>query len=446
MAARVISPIVPANTVHILRNVPLDNSYQDTLDFTSVSAQTTYFLSKVKYSNVNITPVRMQNKIRVDKTADHLYDCNYIMFNNANYEGKWFYAFITSIDFINTNMAEISFELDVWQSWWPNIALQESFIEREHTNNDAIGSNLVPENLEHGDYTFNLKGRSGHLTTYVYNVYSTAAPDGTDVSGKRIGGLYSGAGVFSFTDSSTGETELNNMITTLTEMNKSDAIVSIVKVPSDFADPSFINVRTYDISFTKDSSQIDGYTPKNNKLFTYPYNFLYIHTGTGNSADMPYEYFSTSNCQFTLVGDMSPNPTIVLYPKSYKGVTSNFNEKMALDGFPQCTYNIDSFKAWLAQNGSATAINVMSQAVGFGAAAATKDVLGAVNSAAGIAQTLNQVAVQSTRPPQANGAQGTATLVASGMLDFYFYNATIRQNLLESSMNFSPCLVTQRIE
>ena len=114
MAARVISPIVPANTVHILRNVPLDNSYQDTLDFTSVSAQTTYFLSKVKYSNVNITPVRMQNKIRVDKTADHLYDCNYIMFNNANYEGKWFYAFITSIDFINTNMAEISFELDVW--------------------------------------------------------------------------------------------------------------------------------------------------------------------------------------------------------------------------------------------------------------------------------------------------------------------------------------------
>ena len=29
---------------------------------------------------------------------------------------------------------------------------QPSFIEREHTNNDAIGSNTVPENIELGDY------------------------------------------------------------------------------------------------------------------------------------------------------------------------------------------------------------------------------------------------------------------------------------------------------
>jgi len=101
MEERVIPYINPDTTIYILRNVPLDNSYKDTLTFASTSAQLTYFMSKQKYKLTECTPVRMQNKIKVGLTADHLYDCNYICWNNANYEGKWFYAFITAIDFSN---------------------------------------------------------------------------------------------------------------------------------------------------------------------------------------------------------------------------------------------------------------------------------------------------------------------------------------------------------
>ena len=286
---------------------------------------------------------------------------------------------------------------------------------------------MVPENLEHGDYVYSSVETSGHLDDLVIAVASTAGPTGEDVTGDMLGGIYTGVGYQFFATNQDGVTLLNNYITTLTEANKAEAIVSICMFPASFQNAPMNAPRFFDLSYTKNTSSIDGYVPKNKKLFTHPYNFLYVFASSGASAEMPYEYFSGSSCTFRMLGDISSNPNIVLYPTNYKGMANNYNEKMVVEGFPQCAYNIDSYKAWLAQNGTSTVFSVLSTALPTAMALTNPATfLGGLVGAANIGSKLAQVSAQQARPPQASGAQGTSVQVAAKMLDFYFAKASIR--------------------
>ena len=187
-----VVPMTPITSVKVCRNVPLDSTYKDTLDFSSVSAQVEYFTGKAKHTFTNLTPVRLQNALRLPVTADSLYDCNYIMFQNANFGNKWFYAFITSIDFVNVNMSEIHFDIDVLQTWWFDITIKPSFVEREHINNDTIGNNLIAENLELGDYIARDFDGTNVLGGSSIVVAATTDSEGTKVTGGTYCGIYSG--------------------------------------------------------------------------------------------------------------------------------------------------------------------------------------------------------------------------------------------------------------
>ena len=116
--------IQPQTNIRILQNVPLDTTYVHTIYFSSASAQQTYFASKQKYNLSSYTYQRVNNGIaRVGIKADSLYDCNYMMFQNTAYGSKWFYAFITSVEFVNNECSEITFELDVMQTWFFNYTM-----------------------------------------------------------------------------------------------------------------------------------------------------------------------------------------------------------------------------------------------------------------------------------------------------------------------------------
>ena len=56
--------IAPTSIVKILRNIPLDNTYKDTLYFANDGAQVSYFLSKMKIQFANYTYIRKENKIQ----------------------------------------------------------------------------------------------------------------------------------------------------------------------------------------------------------------------------------------------------------------------------------------------------------------------------------------------------------------------------------------------
>ena len=148
--------IQPTTNIKLLRNVPLDTTYEHTIYFDDANKQHSYFNGLAKYNLTNYTYQRVKRGVsRVGIKADSLYDCNYMMFQNTSYGDKWFYAYITNVEFINNECSEITFELDVMQTWFFDYSVDHCFVEREHTETDVIGEHIEPESVATGEYVFN---------------------------------------------------------------------------------------------------------------------------------------------------------------------------------------------------------------------------------------------------------------------------------------------------
>ncbi|MFQ9808239.1 MAG: hypothetical protein ACLRYB_00070 [Segatella copri] len=166
--------IAPNTNIRVLKNVPLDNTYRNTIYFENATNQLNYFLSKQKYAFNNQTYQRVNNGVMtLNRSADDLYDCNYLMFQNPSYGNKWFYAFILSVEYIGNTTAEVRFEIDIMQTWHFDYTVNMSFVEREMSITDKVGDNLVPENLELGEYIYKDLGISSLFTLYQIIVAAT---------------------------------------------------------------------------------------------------------------------------------------------------------------------------------------------------------------------------------------------------------------------------------
>lgn len=148
----------PQTEVHLLTNVPFNYNYNNVMDFNSINDQTTYFLNKSKLEFEDLTYQRVNNNsINLEVAYEELYDINYMMFQNDRIPGKWFYAFITSYDFVSPRVTRISYQVDVYQTWLFDMTWQSTYVEREHTkrfNNDGTPViNSLDEGLAYGsDY------------------------------------------------------------------------------------------------------------------------------------------------------------------------------------------------------------------------------------------------------------------------------------------------------
>lgn len=440
--------IAPNTIIRILKNCPLDTTYEHTLYFGTKAEQTSYFSGLTKYTLNNQSYQRVnKGTMRVEYKAEDLYDCNYLMFQNTSFGNKWFYAFIKSVEYINNITSEIEFEIDVMQTWFFDYTLGQCLVDREHSVSDNIGDNLIPENLELGEYVaedFTSVTGLGNLSIVVACTFDDTF---TDVNGGYYGKIFSGLHYEVFPNTNSGAADCAQFITEATEEGKSDGIVSIFLMPSKFVIDVIDNVNSETFTVTKKLTleRDDGKTLKNKKLLTYPYNFLYCTNLQGASAVYPYEYFSTSECEFDVTGDMSPVPSVVIEPRNYKGVVANYDEKMVLSGYPQLSYNIDSYKAWLAQNGSSIAVNALTSAVSLGNAYNTTSLatagktgggamasnymldygypVSAITNSLGILSQFYQHAIM---PPQAKGGSGSTTMCALGLQNFAFMKKHIR--------------------
>lgn len=98
---------------------------------------------------------------------------------------------------------------------------------------------------------------------------------------------------------------------------------------------------------------LNGYTPKNKKLLTYPYSFLNVSNNNGIMHTYQYEYFTDSDCQFIVKGVPTVGCSIKLTPTHYKNTDSLIVEDEGIIGgkFPTCAWSADYYTNWLTQNG-----------------------------------------------------------------------------------------------
>lgn len=160
-------PIAPDTTLILLKGVPLDNTYKDTIYFASAESQrsTLAGYSPITFNHLTYQRVN-SNVVRVEIKADYIYDYNYLMFQNSAYGSKWFYAFITSVEYVNDVTSQITYELDVMQTWWFDWKLNPCYVEREHAASDGIGEHIAPEPIDLGPITCASASMSSDFDNY----------------------------------------------------------------------------------------------------------------------------------------------------------------------------------------------------------------------------------------------------------------------------------------
>lgn len=439
--------IAPNSIIYVLKDCPLDTDYMHTLSHTSKTAQANYFKSLRKHTFTKQTYARVnRGYLRLEKSADELYDCNYLMFQNTSYGDKWFYAFITSVEYVNNVTCEVRFEIDVMQTWYFDYEMGQCFVEREHVNDDTIGANLLPEPVEIGELKYSLGSDSGHLNKPCICVLANTKASGEQVTGGLVAGIYTGLAIWTADATKDGATAVNSRLNEFASWDELlENVVSVFMYDKNFMssdEATITRPANYQITKDKHYSSLDGYVPKNKKLFTYPYNYLLVTTDANDKAELPYEYFSGSSCTFTMNGDATPNPQVNLIPTQYNGKRYARENGLVISNFPQCAFNIDAFKAWLAQMASGEAVNNLSNATqsavmggiaggGYGAAAGALSSLG--DSGIGM---FYQGLTASVSPSIVHGTAGTSVSYATGTKDFFFYNAYMRADLAKRADDY----------
>ena len=144
--------------VRLLSGVPFYNDYKDTRWFDTKAQQTAYFLNRAcPKSMQQVTFQRFEDKtyIAVSAPIDDLRTVNYLMFQNAKTYDKWFYAFVTKLEYKNSGTTYVHFQLDVLQTWRFDYGFKPSFVLREHTplwwGDGTPVRNTVPEQLNYGE-------------------------------------------------------------------------------------------------------------------------------------------------------------------------------------------------------------------------------------------------------------------------------------------------------
>ena len=131
-------PFAPTGALHLIGAVPLDENYDNTLDFADLEEQVAYFLAKSMVTLPEYTFIRKDGEhkagtVKIPLNVEVLASTNYIMYHNYT-TSKWIFCFITDKTYISEAATLLTLQTDVYQTYQFNIRWGDSFIAREHQN------------------------------------------------------------------------------------------------------------------------------------------------------------------------------------------------------------------------------------------------------------------------------------------------------------------------
>lgn len=460
--------IQPNSIIKLCSGVPIDSSYKDTIYFASRSAQKTYFDSKVSKTMEKASFQRIngqQGVVRMSASAESIYNCNYMMFQNSNYGTKWFYAFITNIEYVNDKVSNVYFTIDVMQTWFLfDCTLKESFVEREHHASDTFNDWIIDENLPTGQMQYDQVHHSGLFNEWRYCCLSPYDVS-QNLQKKAVNycGIISPSTIYSFTEVN----EFMSYLCGLSDKGVADAVISCFMIPERLLTSRNVDLTRIPIdaieknkptpfSCRKPSTKIGTYTPKNKKLFSYPYCYLSLTNGSGVTNEYRWELFErdTDNpfVTFEVYADFI-NGYYMATPLNYNGSSSNqtsangdsnnaFNFSLDFHCSPQLPWISDTYKIYSAQNKV-----TMDSQVGYGLAQIQTGIMSAIGSGGMSApisgglvlsgfNTVRNVMLQNEHakrlPVGTHGGGGNNSMFDANFNDFYWCNTHVQPEIAKS--------------
>lgn len=431
--------ITPQGQLYLCKT-PLKNDYKNQLTFSNANAQITYFNSRVQKTFDNYTYIKKDNSVKVGVNIDEIIDCNYLFYKNIGLTNKWYFCFIINMEYVNENCTLITFETDCYQTWLFQIQYKQSFVEREHVNDDTIGLHTVPENLETGEYIVNSSDYYDGLDSLKYVIQCTewSTTDENKPLATNFGGVYMAGGAY--VCSTIGE--VVNILQAFAGRGKSDAVYNLYMIPASMITNTSQNLQysgqnspnTNTKTITKVNT-INGYTPINKKMLTFPFNYMLISNNNGSSNILHYERFSGNTCNFTIKGVPTVGGSIKIIPTNYDNNLNSEEEGLIAGKLPTLNWSDDEYTNWLTQNSVNIGLGIASSGLtivgGIGMMTTGGAVAGAsavVSGAMSIANELGAVYQHSLQPNSAKGnVNGGDINVCDKKNGFYFYKMSIKE-------------------
>lgn len=450
----------PQGNIYLCKT-PLENDYANQLTFANATAQQTYFNSTVVRTYDNNTYIRKDGGIKINANAEDVRQCNYMFYKNTGFDNRIYYCFITEVTYLSENSCFLKLETDCFQTWYFDLVYKPCFVEREHVSDDTVGLHTVPEGLETGEYVQNNQQNVSPLATDITWTSGYTYQGGnymiafqlTEILpsmylienvAQNYNGVFSGlwiVGVDNVDDART-------LIKGYDSEGKGSCIVSCFITYPHFFDAGYqqaigthghsvsrlypcksgdgntvlklgISLSTTGFNF----ATLDGYTPKNNKLKTYPYCYYLVDNNAGSTAVYRREFFTLTtlepNPSFDIRGAIGQGNSIKIIPKNYKGDTTangNYQEGLQASKLPICAWASDYYLNWESQN----AVNMIAGATGsvLSSAIAGATVGGAIGMAGGalasgisaIAGAIGKETQAQVMPDQARGNANVSDL------------------------------------
>lgn len=365
------------NVLVIAKNIKVDREYKNVINNMIEPLYNIMIDSAHKvYMGNDFSFIRNKGTIKINRSIAVVNNGNYIYFYNT-IENFGYFAWIDNAVYISDNCTEIYYTIDIWTTYIQlgivnagynvgsdaMIELVPTLTLREHVNDDTIGANLQPENINTGTAYNNVKQIEVNLnhtdddplTEYGTAVFVTSKNgDGSNITPNFYGGLYSGLDYTRVWSQET--TPFNSFIESYS--SHPDDIIDILYAPYWL----IINANSNNGYFAQKQVDIPrpykgmyGNQYKNNKIYTYPYTKLQVSNNAGVSNDFAFENFRARNgltqyATFAIYGIISPTVELMLMPAYYQGAISGYDQALTMKNFPTCAWASDYFENWKALN------------------------------------------------------------------------------------------------
>lgn len=465
--------VQPSGNIKLYRGVPLSPDHADVLYITSEEQALNYLYNYSAREFTQESYTRGETGVlKIKETADALMLYNYLSWSNnwPNGQKKYFFAFITSVNYINNNCTAIEFVVDNYMTWFPHLQLGQCFVEREIPASDKIGEHTIDEGIETGDLIVSFH------TTYdfgedLYYLFQASTDEHGQPHTRIVNGF--ACPLYMFTEP-VGTTDLAQIVNyyhgynpegdTQENTNNPDNMVSINIVPKFLADQvgtsSGISEDVY--HFAREM-ELDNYVPRNKKLFCYPYSRICVSNNSGTVTEYRWELFSDPQdpiVEFDIIGTTMGNPSILCYPEDYDRVDEKYDNAIAMTNFPPIPWINDTYKAFIAQNKANIVSTVLGTVMGTAGSAGTTvsngfksakeaggvaanigGTLGVIGSMASPVQNVlgilaEQKSHQFAPDSVANLAQSDMIMLLAKRMRFDFYNVTLKREMAKSIDEF----------
>ena len=456
----------------LCNGIKMDKEYENVLSYNTESLVSLCRSKAVAISNSYSILDPTVNSIDVALPYASCIYANYIAFKNPHYGNKWYFAFVNNVKYVNNKVTTIEFKVDVFSTWYDRFNIGKAFIEREHVDDDTIGKHTLPENLMTGEFVINdyglldEYGSDSHVVIGVTKVPDSLASMQAVSSGSTYNapntiynGVFNGLTYFVF-NTTYGASQF---LAIMDLEGLADNVINVFLCPHSIFTSTSWDPITYtyewgnislDLSFTYKrfptgveeivmadnktvtiNNTLDGYTPKNNKMFTREFNYLYITNNNGGDVDYSYEDFKNNTPNFRIIGAVCPGCSIRLTPLDYKkwDTTNNTYKNdllpygLAGGKYPTCSWRSDTYTNWLTQNSVNYKLDRLSTAVGIGAVATINPAVAVVGGFGAVTDALEEKNKRETSPVQAKGNINVGDVTyACGKTNFSYYQLSCK--------------------